>query len=429
MTQYLATSARIAGPCRSPQQYVGNPSGFLFPLATRYFSVTTAAVRMYDTNHLILGVKAEGQEIKPGLLEAAKPYVDVFSIEDYQLQPGYAQAVHSIFWPPYLPVQPNLADFEQYVQRPLMIGEYASIAVGPGLPAPCRGLYLTAPNQQVRASQYENFIAPLYEASPWLVGDDWFQYVDEPVNGRTGDGENSNFGMVDVNGNPYPDMVSAVQLMHSVAADQSGGSGGGACDSWAGTGSGLTCTALMLSPSSSALTIVTSTLPPGKVGTSYYFGGVYAAGGTPDYRYSVTGGTVPKGLKLDHKSGIITGTPTTSGTFSFTVQATDSAHSTPVSQVLSVTVAPKVKVSITTTTLKTAKKGAFDSQTLKATGGTVPYSWSISGGTLPTGLNLAPTGTITGVPTVSGTFAITVRVSDSSNPQESATGLFILTVK
>src|ERR1019366_4269022 len=41
------------------QQYVGNPYGFVSALATRYFQVTTAAVKMYDPNHLILGVKAE----------------------------------------------------------------------------------------------------------------------------------------------------------------------------------------------------------------------------------------------------------------------------------------------------------------------------------------------------------------------------------
>ena len=47
------------------EQYAGNPSGFVTALATRYFSVTTAAIRMYDSNHLILGVKAEAQEIQP----------------------------------------------------------------------------------------------------------------------------------------------------------------------------------------------------------------------------------------------------------------------------------------------------------------------------------------------------------------------------
>ena len=79
------------------QQYAGDPAGFLYTLATRYFSVTTAAIRQYDTHHLILGVKAEGQEIQPQLLEAASHFVDVFSIEDYaveaRVRPGRRQLV------------------------------------------------------------------------------------------------------------------------------------------------------------------------------------------------------------------------------------------------------------------------------------------------------------------------------------------------
>ena len=107
------------------QQYAGNPSGFLTALATRYFSVTTAAVRMYDPNHLILGVKAEGQEIEPNLVKAAAPYVDVFSIEDYALGPGDDQAVSST-WPSYLSVEENLADIEAVANVPLMIGNTRS---------------------------------------------------------------------------------------------------------------------------------------------------------------------------------------------------------------------------------------------------------------------------------------------------------------
>ena len=90
LQQYLQLPAGSPGLAVA-QQYVGNPSGFLTALATRYFSVTTAAVHMYDTHHLILGVKAEGQEIEPNLIKAAAPYVNVFSIEDYVLLPAIAQ--------------------------------------------------------------------------------------------------------------------------------------------------------------------------------------------------------------------------------------------------------------------------------------------------------------------------------------------------
>ncbi len=425
LQQYLQLPAGSPGLAVA-QQYLGNPSGFLTALATRYFSVTTSAVHMYDTNHLILGVKAEGQEIEPNLIKAAAPYVNVFSIEDYSLIPGLDQVVNNI-WPPYLPVEQNLADLEAVANIPLMIGEYSFTAPSATDPGTSDPFYLTADSQQQRANQFENFIAPLYEDTPALVGDDWFQYVDEPANGRTGDGENNDFGMIDVNGNPYPTMVAAMQLMHNVVADQAGDNGPN-CDSWATNSSVVTCTANMPSSTPSPLTIVTTTLPTGTVGTSYFLGGVYAAGGTPDYSYATTQGSLPSGLTLDPTSGIISGTPTSSGTSSFTVQAADSGGSQPVSQALSITVKPDVKVSVTTTSLKTANQNESYSDTLAATGGTAPYNWTITAGALPAGLTLSSDGVISGVATASGTFTFTVAVTDSTSPTETATTTLTLNI-
>ena len=190
LQEYLQLPAGSPGLAVA-QQYVGNPSGFVTALATRYFSVTSAALRMYDPNHLNLGVKAEGSEIEPNLIKAAAPYVDVFSIEDYQLQPIFQQ-IPEEFWPPYVPLEQNLADLEAVANIPLMVGEYSftSYQNSSGDPDTSVGSYVVANTQQQRATEYENFIAPLYEDTPNLVGDNWFQYVDEPANGRTGDGEN-----------------------------------------------------------------------------------------------------------------------------------------------------------------------------------------------------------------------------------------------
>jgi hypothetical protein len=437
-TYTTALACYLSLPAGSPGQVEAeeydnppNPSGFVLALADRYFSVTTAAVRMYDTHHLILGVKAEGQEIEPNVLEAAAANgVNVFSIEDYVLWPGFDQAAQRFGTnegDPYLAVEPNLADFAADFNGPMMIGEYSFMAYQPQTPDTLPGIYEVAPNQAGRTSEYENFVAPLYEDAPWMVGDDWFQYVDEPANGRVGDGENDNFGLVDVNGNPYTGLVAGTQLMHNTVADQKLDSGP-VCDSWANSASGVTCTAYMPTSTSSPLTMVTSSLPGGTVGTSYFFGGVYAAGGTPDYTYTVTQGALPKGLKLARTTGLITGTPTVAGTSSFTVQAEDSARSTPVSQTLSIVVAPDVKLSVTTTTLKVAKESKAYSTTLAATGGTLPYAWSVTAGALPAGLTLSSSGVIAGTPTASGTSTFTVQAVDSTSPAETASANLTLTV-
>ncbi|MDQ4133866.1 MAG: Ig domain-containing protein [Actinomycetota bacterium] len=63
-------------------------------------------------------------------------------------------------------------------------------------------------------------------------------------------------------------------------------------------------------------------LAPGQVGVSYATG-VFADGGIPPYRWSFVGGQLPPGLSLTASPGRITGTPTTPGTFAFTLRVTD----------------------------------------------------------------------------------------------------------
>ena len=84
------------------------------------------------------------------------------------------------------------------------------------------------------------------------------------------------------------------------------------------------------------------------------------------------------------------------------------------------TKATSTSLAITTTTLAAASVGTAYSQTLTATGGTAPYSWSVSSGALPAGLTLS-SGVISGTPTTAGSTTFTVMVSDSSNPVLTAT--------
>jgi hypothetical protein len=87
-----------------------------------------------------------------------------------------------------------------------------------------------------------------------------------------------------------------------------------------------------------------------------------------------------------------------------------------------------VPLSITTSGLPEANDGTSYSATLMATGGSSPYTWSVASGSLPRGLSLSPSGTISGTPTVGGTSNFTVQVTDSSSPIEGATKALSITV-
>ena len=76
---------------------------------------------------------------------------------------------------------------------------------------------------------------------------------------------------------------------------------------------------------------------------------------------------------------------------------------------------------IKTTSLTSGTVGISYSESLAATEGTTPYSWSITSDALPSGLSLNTSGTISGTPSLAGTYVFMVQVQDSSTPQKTAT--------
>jgi Putative Ig domain/IPT/TIG domain len=177
-----------------------------------------------------------------------------------------------------------------------------------------------------------------------------------------------------------------------------------------------------------ALSVTTATLPDGTAGTAYTQTTLSATGGVTPYTWSVPPGTLPPGLSLS-SSGVISGTPTNSGTFSFTVTVTDSdSPATTASAQLSIVVKP-APLAVTTAGLPAATGGTAYTATLAATGGTTPYSWSVTAGSLPPGLTLnSSTGVIFGIPTVAGTYSFTVTVTDAENPAMTASAALSISV-
>ncbi|WP_414157974.1 putative Ig domain-containing protein [Pseudomonas sp. BNK-45] len=267
-----------------------------------------------------------------------------------------------------------------------------------------------------------------------------------------------------------------------------------------GTSSPATVTITVSAPT---LAITPTTLPDGIQGTAYNQT-VTATGGTTPYTYAISAGSLPAGLSLNTSSGVISGTPTVSGTFNLTVTATDANSATgsraytlqinglpPVANAVSATVAANssanpitlnitggaassvaiataashgtatasgtsitytptagysgsdsftytatnasgtsspATVTITVSapsitlspgSLSNGSVGTAYNQTVTATGGTAPYTYAITSGSLPAGLILnTTTGAISGTPMADGTLNLTITATDAN----SATG-------
>ncbi len=178
---------------------------------------------------------------------------------------------------------------------------------------------------------------------------------------------------------------------------------------------GVQGTRLLAISVSSALTIVTpATLPTAQVGVAYSTT-IAAAGGAPPYSFSTNSSVLPPGMVLNAVTGVLSGTPSVVGNYSFLVTVIDSQENSAertffinVSETVS---APTI---ITASPLPEATLGTFYTQSLVVSGGKSPYSFSILSGVLPPGLMLdTSSGVISGTPSQSGNFTFVVGVIDS----------------
>ena len=175
--------------------------------------------------------------------------------------------------------------------------------------------------------------------------------------------------------------------------------------------------------------VITTASLSNRVVNVAYTATLTASGGTTPYTWSIPSGTLPSGLTLNSNSGIISGTPTATGTFSFVAQVSDAGSPVETTtKPLSITIQPSL--AITTTSLFDRVVNVAYTATLTASGGTTPYTWSISSGTLPSGLTLnSNSGIISGTPTATGTFSFVAQVSDAGSPVETTTKPLSITIQ
>jgi hypothetical protein len=176
---------------------------FLGLLAERYYSLIHDIVRKYDQRALILGDRYPSFYY-PEVVRACAPYVDVVSCNlnacwnDGSFPRFYLETLHALSG------------------KPLIIGEfYMAARENRSGNKNNHGTYPVVTRQKERARGFHNTLQRLLE-TPYVIGADWFQYYDEPTHGRF-DGENFNFGLVDIHDRPYEDIISTTAAIDLVA--------------------------------------------------------------------------------------------------------------------------------------------------------------------------------------------------------------------
>jgi hypothetical protein len=166
------------------------------------------------------------------------------------------------------------------------------------------------------------------------------------------------------------------------------------------------------------ITLAPLATPNGTVGVAYSQP-ITASGGAPPHTFAVTTGALPPGLTLT-PAGLISGTPTAAGTFTFSISGIDTnGCSGTLSYTIVVAAAPPPPpvcpiITLSPTVAPNGTAGVAYTQTFVATGGLAPYSFGTTAGALPAGLTLTAAGVLAGTPTAAGTYTFTIRATDAN---------------
>jgi len=169
---------------------------FLYICAREYFEVIVKALRRYDPNHLILGIRfAENPSNR--WVEMSRLF-DVFSINIYSRD--------------FRPDPENIRRFAEVSGKPVLIGEFTACAPGRGM----QGLFYwghKVRDYSERGKAYRYYVENC-AANPYIIGTHWFQMVDDLPTGRPSDEERLNYGFINVLDLPYLDLVEAAKATH-----------------------------------------------------------------------------------------------------------------------------------------------------------------------------------------------------------------------
>ena len=172
---------------------------FTFMVAERYYKLVHDAIRRYDSNHLILGDRYHGY-VPRVVAQAATPYVDVISTN------------YAADWGDGNIGDYYLSSLYQVTRKPILVTEfYMSATQNRSGNRNSTAWFPVVATQVERARSFRTNVTALARL-PFVVGTHWFQYSDEPTRGRV-DGEDYNFGLVDINDRPYKELTATASAL------------------------------------------------------------------------------------------------------------------------------------------------------------------------------------------------------------------------
>lgn len=206
----VLNATKLANSTQYPQIQT-DKQAFIYDIASTYFSVTNAAIKSVDPNHLNLCARF-ASDAPDQVIEAASQYCDVISVNDYYtLDNSISNATLGDpvkRWTRFF----TLSMMDNTYGKPFIQSEFGIRAQDSGLPNE-RGAGWTVKTQNERADYYKSDVNRLLgikvSGVTFLAGFHWFEWSDEPATGRF-DGENSNYGFVNIKDEPYATFFSNI---------------------------------------------------------------------------------------------------------------------------------------------------------------------------------------------------------------------------
>ncbi len=169
--------------------------------AERFLSRSTAVVRRLHPGVLILGVRFAG-DAPASVVRAVGASCDVVSVNSYSPTPDSTKKLLARHW--------------VVARKPLMVTEFSWRAKENQSGNPnTRGAGGVVATQRDRAAGFREFVSEI-AAEPMVIGYHWFQWADQSPQGRF-DGEDSNYGVVDLEHRPYEVLLGAMREANSLA--------------------------------------------------------------------------------------------------------------------------------------------------------------------------------------------------------------------